>query len=140
MWSDNNYEIYPIMRNWSIMWRIFYRKKIKNPSLIVFLLSGDIQLIEFKDNDFKCLSHIYNEKITLVNKIIEYNYTKLNGGYLLEDKNILIGISNSEDGTIFWDLKNNYKLFNIKEAKCNCKNAICALNDNKIILGEEKKR
>ena len=97
------------------MWRIFYRKKIKNPSLIVFLLSGDIQLIEFKDNYFKCLSHIYNEKITLVNKIIEYNYTKLNGGYLLEDKNILIGISNSEDGTIFWNLKNNYKLFSIKK-------------------------
>ena len=108
---------------------IYYRKKIKNPSLIVFLLSGDIQLIEFKDTDFKCLSHIYNEKITLVNQKIEYKYTKLNGGYLLEDKNILIGISNSEDGTIFWNLKNNYKLFNIKEAKCNYKNAICVLND-----------
>ena len=114
---------------------IYYRKKKKNPSLIVFLLSGDIQLIEFKDTDFKCLSHIYNEKITVENEKIEYNYTKLNGGYLLEDKNILIGISNSEDGTIFWNLKNNYKLFNIKEAKCNYKNAICALNDDKIILG-----
>ena len=45
-------------------------------------------------------------KKTLVNKITEYN----NGGYLLEDKNILIGISNSEDGTIFWNLKNNYKI------------------------------
>ena len=98
------------MRNWSII-RIFYRKKIKNISLIVFLLSGDIQLIEFKDKFFKCLSHIYNEKITLVNKITEYN----NGRYLLEDKNILIGISNSEDGTIFWNLKNNYKLFSINE-------------------------
>ncbi len=119
---------------------IYYRKKIKNPSLIVFLLSGDIQLIEFKDTDFKCLSHIYNEKITLVNQKIEYKYTKLNGGYLLEDKNILIGISNSEDGTIFWNLKNNYKLFNIKEAKCNYKNAICALNDDKIILGGGNKK
>ena len=118
------------------MWRIFYRKKIKNPSLIVFLLSGDIQLIEFKDNYFKCLSHIYNEKITLVNKITEYN----NEGYLLEDKNILIGISNSEDGTIFWNLKNNYKLFSIKEAKYNYKNAICVLNDDKIILGGGNKK
>ena len=119
---------------------IFYRKKIKNPSIIVILLSGDIQLIEYKDNEFKCLSHIYNEKITLLHDTIQYNYTKLNGGYLLEDKNILIGISNTEDGTIFWDLKNNYKLFNIKEAKCNCKNAICALNDDKIILGGGNKK
>lgn len=38
---------------------IYYRKKKKNPSLIVFLLSGDIQLIEFKDNYLKCLSQNY---------------------------------------------------------------------------------
>ncbi len=48
----------------------FIEKKIKNPSIIVFLLSGDIQLIKFKDNEFKCLS--YNEKITLLRDIIQY--------------------------------------------------------------------
>ncbi len=120
------------------MRRIYYRKKTKNPCLIVFLLSSDIQSTEFKDNDLKYLSHNYNEKITLVNKTIE---NKINGGYLLKDKNILIGISNSEDGIIFQNLKNNYKLFSIKEAKCNNKNAISALNDDKIILvGGNKKK
>jgi len=119
---------------------IFYRKKIINPSLIVFLLSGDIQLIEFKDNEFKCLSHIYNEKRMQINDTIKYNYTKLSGGYLLEDKNILIGISNTEDGIIFWNLKNNYKLFNIEEAKCYYNNAICSLNDDKIIVGGGNKK
>ena len=53
---------------------------------------------------------------------------------LLEDKNILV-LSSEWSGTKFWN-NNNYEYINyIKEAECCESNALCRLNNDKIIVG-----
>ncbi len=61
----------------------------------------------------------------------------------LEDKGVLI--SSGKDGTKFWDLKKNETNFKnikcnkyIKEIKCYMKNALCRIDDDRIIIGGDK--
>ncbi len=115
--------------------QIIYRKNSTKKNIIVFLYYGDIQILEEKDDRFICLFHLFN------------NEQKLTGGILLEDKNILVSTCISSEGTKFWDLNdlndNNSELkneglsiiFQISEARCYHSNAICRLDEDRIIVG-----
>ncbi len=108
---------------------IIYRKNSKKKNIIVFLYYGDIQFLEEKDDGFICLFHLFNNK-------------KLTGGILLEDKNILVSTCVSSEGTKFWNLNNNHSelkneglIFQILEARCYSSNAICRIDEDRIIVG-----
>ncbi len=116
-------------RNDDIIVEIIYRKNSKKKNIIVFLYYGDIQFLEEKDDGFICLFHLFNNK-------------KLTGGILLEDKNILVSTCVSSEGTKFWNLNNNHSelkneslIFQISEARCYYSNAICRIDEDRIIVG-----
>ena len=108
----------------------------KKNNLIVFLYSGEILLLEKKEEDFKIVFYlIHNSTLT--------------GGIILEDKNILDSTGDSSEGTKFLDLKNCDSelikqdfniIIQIKEAKCSYQNAICKLDEDRIIIGGGKKK
>ena len=111
--------------------QIIYRKNSTKKNIIVFLYYGDIQILEEKDDRFICLFHLFNHQ-------------KLTGGILLEDKNILVSTCNTSEGTKFWDLNDNNSelkneglpiIFQISEARCYYPNAICRLDEDRIIVG-----
>ncbi len=108
----------------------------KNNNLIVFLYSGEILLLEKKEEDFKIVFYLIHK-------------STLTGGIILEDKNILDSTGDSSEGTKFWDLKNCDSelikqdfniIIQIKEAKCSYQNAICKLDEDRIIIGGGKKK
>ena len=55
---------------------------------------------------------------------------------LLEYENILV--CSGDDGTQFYNVNNQTKLFSIPNAKCKYNNALCRLDNDRIILGEVK--
>ncbi len=108
----------------------------KNNNLIVFLYSGEILLLEKNEEDFKIVFYLIHK-------------STLTGGIILEDKNILVSTGDSSEGTKFWDLKNCDSelikqdfniIIQIKEAKCSYQNAICKLDEDRIIIGGGKKK
>ena len=111
--------------------QIIYRKNSTKKNIIVFLYYGDIQILEEKDDRFICLFHLFNHQ-------------KLTGGILLEDKNILVSTCITSEGTKFWDLNDNNSelkneglsiIFQISEARCYHSNAICRIDEDRIIVG-----
>ena len=111
--------------------QIIYRKNSSKKNIIVFLYYGDIQILEEKDDRFICLFHLFNHQ-------------KLTGGILLEDKNILVSTCITSEGTKFWDLNDNNSelkneglsiIFQISEARCYHSNAICRIDEDRIIVG-----
>ena len=107
---------------------------LPNGNIISCSYDTTIKIWEEKNNNNKENS-IYERKITLnhLKKIASILY--------LEDKKILI--SSGEDGTKFWNLNdiNNINFENIKLIKeyedtfCGWNNALCKIDNNKIIIG-----
>ena len=53
---------------------------------------------------------------------------------LLEKENILV--CSGDDGTKFYDVRNQKNLFNIQDAKCKHNNSLCRLDNDRLIIGE----
>ena len=53
---------------------------------------------------------------------------------LLERENILV--CSGDDGTKFYNVKNQQNLFNVPNAKCKYNNALCRLDNDRLIIGE----
>ena len=89
-----------------------------NDNLISFSEDETVKIWEYK-NKYQSVS------------VLKYGIAK--SGLLLEDKNKLI--FSGSDGTFVFNLINYEFLFNFKKVKCFWWNAMCRIDDDKIIIG-----